>query len=54
MAKETNKIKRQPMDFEKIYTNHKSDKRHWTFAKKVDSRYSHNNKKDNYVKRWIY
>ena len=50
MAKETSKMKHSPWFWEKIYMNHVSQQRQWIFAKKVDSRYSQNNKKgDGYV-----
>ena len=50
MARETSKMKHSPWFWKKIYTNHISQQRQCIFAKKVDRRYSQNNKKgDGYV-----
>ena len=55
MAEETRKMKHSPWFEEKIYMNHISQQRQQIFAKKVDRRYSKNNKKgDGYVSQLDY
>lgn len=55
MAEETSKMKHSPWFWEKIYMNHIFQQRQQIFAKKVDRRYSKNNKKgDGYVSQLDY